>query len=99
MPTKGFDASPCDGPMVACDEGVSQVFDDLLRECDFTLNENSLEFFFAEGCAVGIALEREDPLLIHPAAKACVDDRLQHLSLGCPRSACLRVEHSTLFAP
>ena len=96
-PTQLLTAPTCGDEALACDVALEERLRQLLERCSFTLNENALEFFFDQGCAIGLTLSRADPELTDEARR-CVSNGFARMRVGCPKSLCVHVEHSTLAA-
>jgi hypothetical protein len=95
-PEQRVAAAACRGPAFGCD-ALAERLAQLPEACAYELNENALEVFFEEGCAVGITQAREDPN-VTAEARHCLSEEIAALRAGCFRPVCIRLEHSTLAA-
>jgi hypothetical protein len=96
-PSEFITAPPCSDEPVACDTSLVHGVEQLLEGCSYTLNENSLEVFVRNGCAVGI-VEGRDDRFISDEARQCVRAGLGRMHADCLKAMCIRVESSTLAA-
>lgn len=89
----------CGGELLHCDAALEQELESLMARCSYTLDENSVEFFFEQGCAAGLTLGRSDAEHVGVDAQRCVLDGLGHMRASCAQALCIRFEHSTLASP